>query len=287
MDPIQLGIQANTFLAQLTAWALVVVPSFLGAIVVLILGWWFAGWAERAVRRMLERQVGVEVTLRGVISSIVRYAILVMVLVAVLGQLGVQTTSILAALGAIGLAIGLALQGTLSNIAAGMMLLWLRPFRVGDSIDTGAVAGTVQELGLFASQLHTWDGVYLFVPNSQLWNVRIVNYSRLPTRLVDLKFGIGYGDDVEKGRQTLLHLAASDSRVLADPPPQFFVEQLGDSAVILCLRAWAANAEYWNVRRDLTERGKLALEAAGLTLPFPQHDVHLHAMSRAPEPEAA
>jgi small conductance mechanosensitive channel len=219
--------------------------------------------------------MGVDPTLRTVIASLVRYGILIIVLVAVLAQMGIQTTSILAALGAAGLAIGLALQGTLSNIAAGMMLLWLRPFRVGDYIDAGTAAGTVHELGLFATQLHTWDGIYQFVPNSELWNKKLINYSRLPTRLNDLGFSVDRGDDLDKGMEALQAAAVADKRVLSDPAPLTFVDQLGDSAVVLRLRVWSATADYWDVRRALTKSGKVALEAAGLTMPFPQRDLHV------------
>ena len=167
------------------------------------------------------------------------------------------------------------MQGTLSNIAAGMMLLWLRPFRVGDYIDTGSVAGTVKELGLFATELHSWDGIYQFVPNSELWNKKLINYSRLPTRLNDLAFGVDYDDDLDKGMEALLAAAGDDKRVMSDPAPQVFVDQLGDSAVVLRLRVWSANGDYWDVRRALTKSGKAALEAAGLSIPFPQRDLHL------------
>ena len=276
MDPKALTDQATTFLTQLSAWAALALPGFLSAILLFAVGWWVAGRAERAVAGLLDKTSRIDPTLRGVISSVVRYSILVLVVVAVLGQLGIQTTNILAALGAIGLAIGLAMQGTLSNIAAGMMLLWLRPFRVGDYVDTGTVAGTVKEVGLFASTLHSWDGIFLFVPNSQLWNTKITNFSRLPTRLVDLKFGVAYGDDIAAGLNVLTELAASDERVHSEPAPVVFVEELGDSAVVLALRVWTATPEYWNVRRDLTKRGKAELEAAGLSIPFPQRDVHVH-----------
>ena len=276
MDPKALTDQATTFLTQLSAWAALALPGFLSAILLFAVGWWVAGRAERAVAGLLDKTSRIDPTLRGVISSVVRYSIHVLVVVAVLGQLGIQTTSILAALGAIGLAIGLAMQGTLSNIAAGMMLLWLRPFRVGDYVDTGTVAGTVKEVGLFASTLHSWDGIFLFVPNSQLWNTKITNFSRLPTRLVDLKFGVAYGDDIAAGLNVLTELAASDERVHSEPAPVVFVEELGDSAVVLALRVWTATPEYWNVRRDLTKRGKAELEAAGLSIPFPQRDVHVH-----------
>lgn len=276
MDPAKLTDQATTFLSQLSAWAALALPSFLGAILMFAVGWWIAERAERGVGRLLDGTSRIDPTLRGVLSSLVRYTILVLVIVAALGQLGIQTTSILAALGAIGLAIGLALQGTLSNIAAGMMLLWLRPFRVGDYIDTGSVAGTVKDVGLFCSELHTWDGIFLFVPNSQLWNTRITNFSRLPTRLVDLKFSVGYGDDIATGLNVLTELAASDERVLSHPEPTVFVDGLSDSAVILALRVWTASSEYWNVRRELTKRGKVQLAAAGLSPPFPQRGIHIH-----------
>ncbi len=285
MDPKALTDQATTFLTQLSAWAALALPSFLSAILLFAIGWWIAGRAERAVAGLLNKTARIDPTLRSVISSVVRYSILVLVVVAVLGQLGIQTTSILAALGAIGLAIGLALQGTLSNIAAGMMLLWLRPFRVGDYVDTGSIAGTVKDVGLFACELHTWDGIFLFVPNAQLWNTKITNFSRLPTRLVELKFGVAYGDDIATGLNVLTELATSDGRVRSEPAPIVFVEELGDSAVILTLRVWALTAEYWNVRRDLTKRGKSDLEAAGLSIPFPQRDVYVHNVR--PDNEAA
>lgn len=282
MDPTQLTGEIETLLEGIIAWAVVAVPNLISALVLLIAGWWLAGRAAITLRRIIDNHV--DATLCTVIVSLVRYAILVLVVIAVLGQVGIQTTSVLAALGAVGLAIGLAMQGTLSNIAAGVMLLWLRPFRVGDYIDTGNVAGTVKEVTLFACELHSWDGVYQFVPNSELWNKRIINYSRLPTRMVDLSFRVAYGDDLEKGRDVLTQLAG-DARVHRDPAPQIFVNELSDSAVVLALRVWTANGDYWPVRRELTESGKAALEAAGLSIPFPQRDLHLrHAPEAAPRP---
>jgi small conductance mechanosensitive channel len=275
MDTTQLSGEVSTFASAAIAWAEVALPRLIGALLLLVVGWWVAVRASRAVARLLDRQTRIDPMLCTVISSLVRYTILIIVLVAVLGQLGIQTTSILAALGAAGLAIGLAMQGTLANIAAGMMLLWLRPFRVGDYIDTGSAAGTVMEVGLFASELHSWDGIYQFVPNAELWNRRIVNYSRLGTRLVDLKFGVAYEDDIPKGKETLLKAAGDDERTRKDPAPVVFVDELGDSSVVLRLRVWVTNADYWDLRRALTENGKAALEAAGLTIPFPQRDLHL------------
>jgi small conductance mechanosensitive channel len=272
---VQLSGEVSAWLTPLFSWATVAIPRVVGALLLLVVGWLVANRANHGIRQLLARQDRIDPTLSGLIASLVRYTILIVILVAVLGQLGIQTTSILAALGAAGLAVGLALQGTLSNIAAGMMLLWLRPFKVGDYIDSGSVAGTVVDLGLFASELHSWDGIYQFVPNSELWNKRIINYSRLPTRLIDLAFSVSYDDDLAKGQEVLRKLAGDDERVASDPAPQTFVDELGDSAVVLRLRVWAPNSDYWTLRRALTERGKTALEAAGLSIPFPQRDLHI------------
>lgn len=284
MDPKEITAQANAFVTELSALAAIALPRLLGVLVLVVGGFWVANWTDRTLRRLIDGRI--DPTLTSVVATLARYGILIVVGVAVLGQIGIQTTSVLAALGAVGLAIGLAMQGTLANVAAGMMLLWLRPFKVGDYVDTGAVAGTVKDVGLFASELHSWDGIYQFVPNSQLWNVRLINYSRLPTRLVELQIGVSYSDDLAKGQQTLLDLALADNRVLRQPEPIAFVSALGDSAVTLSLRCWGATSDYWTLRRQLTERGKLALEAAGLSIPFPQRDVHLYPVTPEETPEA-
>jgi small conductance mechanosensitive channel len=268
-----IGGEVGAFSAALAERLAVVLPNAAVALIMLAIGWALAGWAEHATGRLMER-AHMEPTLRGVTAAVVRYALLILVIVAALGQLGVQITSVLAVLGAIGLAIGLALQGTLANIAAGIMLLWLRPFRVGDYIQAGDVAGTVKTVGLFTSELHSWDGIFQFVPNSELWNKRIINYSRLERRLVDLRFGIAYSEDIEAARQALLELAKSDDRILADPPPFVFVDQLTESGVLLGLRAWTATANYWALRWALLEGGKARLQAAGLRMLLPQRVVH-------------
>ncbi len=275
MDLAQSTTQLSVFWTVIWTWAANVLPRLGGAVLILLLGFIIAQWASRAVYQMVRRSARIDATLKPIIKAVVRYAILVVILVAALGQLGVQTASILAALGAIGLAIGLALQGTLSNIAAGIMLLWLRPFEVGDYIESSNVAGTVMELGLFATQVKTWDGIYKFVPNSGLWNTTLTNYSRNPTRLVLLEFGIAYENDVAEGRRVLKEVATEHPDVLDDPEPIVVPLSLGDSAVVLQLRAWAPNPVFWAVRWDLTEAGKKRLEAAGLTIPFPQRVVHV------------
>ncbi len=178
MNITQLNQDFSAFTTKLAAWAATALPNVVGALLILGIGWWLSGVAARAIAHVVEKQPYVDPTLQGVLKRLVRWGLLVMVFVAALTQLGVATTSMLAALGAIGLAVGLALQGTLANIAAGIMILWLRPFRVGDYIDAGSAAGTVKDVGLFASHMTTFEGVALFVPNSELWGTKIVNYTR-------------------------------------------------------------------------------------------------------------
>ncbi|MGI9402916.1 MAG: mechanosensitive ion channel family protein, partial [Hyphomicrobium sp.] len=177
--------------------------------------------------------------------------------------------------GAIGLAIGLALQGTLANIAAGIMLLWLRPFRVGDYVSAGDAAGTVKEVGLFASTVVTFEGVFLFVPNSRLWNTKITNFTRSTPRMVRETFGIAYEDDIAKARKVLLKMVKGDERAHTDPPHSIYVSSLGDNSVALELRVWTKGSDWVALRFDVIERGKLALEAAGISIPFPQRDLYI------------
>ena len=247
----------------------------LGAVAILIAGVIVAGWARRSVLRILHRAPGLDDTLEPVISDIVRYAILVFVLIAVLAQFGVQTTSIIALLGVAGLAVGLSLQGTLQNIAAGIMLLFLHPFRIGDYIDAEGLAGTVEEIGLFTTHLRTYQGIYLEVPNGQVWNRSILNYSRVEARRLDIVVGISYDDDIDKAQAALLELMTSDSRANAEPEPQVMVKELADSSVNLNLRCWAAAGDYWSLLFDLNKAAKLRLDAEGISIPFPQRDVHL------------
>ena len=275
MDIAQTAQDLSSFAA--VAWAALAdfLPRLVAALLIFVLGYIVAGWGARASHSLLERTGRLDATLLPVIGAAVRYGVLIFVFVATLSQLGVQTTSVLAALGAIGLAIGLALQGTLQNIAAGIMLLWLRPFRVGDYIETSSVAGTVEELALFATRLKTWDGIYKFVPNSELWNTILTNYTRNATRLILIEFGIAYEDDMAEGRRVLKQHAEAHAKVLKNPEVQVVPLSLGDSAVVLQLRAWSNTSEFWATRWDLTQGGKKALEAAGITIPFPQRVVHM------------
>lgn len=257
-----------------TDWALALLPNLATALLVLVIGWILAGWARRVVNRLLGRVGAINPALPNILGAVARYGVLVVAGVIVLGELGIQTTSILAVLGAAGLAIGLALQGTLSNIAAGIMFLLLRPFDIGDNIEGGGIAGTVEELNLFHTRIRNNDGIFTFVPNSQLWNTTIANYTRNPTRLVRLEFGIGYDDDLAEGRRLLTALANETEGVLKDPAPVTVPLRLDDSAVVLQLRAWAHIDDFWNTRWRLTQEGKKRLEGSGFTLPFPQRTVH-------------
>ncbi len=249
--------------------------DFIGAIVIIVVGWMAANWLKRMVRKALDRQKAIDDTLKPFISSLVRYAVLIFVIIAVLAQFGVQTTSIIAVLGAAGLAVGLALQGTLSNIAAGLMILFLRPFKVGDYIDAEGISGTVDMIGLFVTEMRTFDGIYVSVPNAQLWNRTIKNFSRLPTRRLDLVVGVGYGDDLNKAIDVLSDILAKETRVLKDPEAQVLVKELADSSVNLNLRCWTSADDYWALLFDLTRTCKMRLDDEGISIPFPQRDVHV------------
>lgn len=267
MDTIQAGASA--------LWALAIAYSLsvVGALLLIIVGYVAAGLVQRLILTGLGRVRGFDATLRHFFATTARYAILILVLVMVLGQFGVQTASIIAAIGAIGLAIGLALQGTLQNIAAGIMLLVLRPFRIGEYVQAGSVAGTVEEIGLFATRLSTADGVYLLAPNSKLWNEPVVNFSRNPRRRNDITIGIGYDDDVELARRAMRELAEDDGRVLGEPVPIAFVAELGDSAVSVTLRYWTASPDYLAAGNDLLAAAKRAFEERGISIPYPHQEV--------------
>lgn len=266
--------ETQVLFKDLSPVAIDIALSVLSAIAILIVGLIVARWAANATRKALSRP-RFDATLALIFSAIVRYFIIIVVLVAILSQFGVQTASIIAALGAAGLAIGLALQGTLSNIAAGVMLLFLRPFQVGDYIDAEGIGGTVDEIGLFTIQLRTADGIYVSVPNSNIWNRQIMNYSRLPTRRVTIPIGISYSDDIEKAQQVLMELMQGDQRVLQTPEPQVLVTSLGESSVDLSVRCWSSTGDFWDLFWDLNKQSKEKLEDAGITIPFPQRELRI------------
>ena len=242
------------------------------AFVILMLGWWFSTKLSSAFERLLIRS-NVDATLRPVLRSVLLWMIRLITVIAVLGQFGVQTASIIAVLGAASLAIGLALQGTLQNIAAGMMLLFLRPFQVGEYIETSSIEGTVDEIGLFATKLTKADGLCLFVPNNQLWNSAVINYSRHDQRRMDLPIGIDYKNDPAIAIRALTALLATDPRVLQSPAPIVVVSDHADSAVMLKVRFWAKTSDFWAVRWDISQQFKPTLDAIGFSIPFPVREV--------------
>ncbi len=193
-----------------------------------------------------------------------------------LSKFGVQTASILAVLGTIGLAIGLALQGTLSNIASGFMLLVLRPFNVGDAVDIGGTSGVVDEIGLFVTEMHTFDNIAVTMPNSRVWGNELKNFSYNDTRRVDLEIGISYEDDIDKAMNVIKEILNADERVMAEPEPLLAVGSLGDNAVVLFVRPWTATANVWPLRYDLTKKIKQRFDEEDISFPFPQRDVHLY-----------
>ncbi len=260
--------------AEVSTFAVSYAFSILGAIILIIAGFIVANMVEKWVRRTLEHFRSFDATLTSFLSQVARYAVLVLVGVTVLAQFGVQTASIIAALGAASIAIGLALQGTLQNVAAGIMLLVLKPFRVGEFVEASGISGTIQAIGLFATEMKTVDGLYILAPNSSLWNTSVTNYSRNSRRRNDLVIGIGYGDDIDLAQQTMMDLAAADERILKDQEPVTYVSELGDSAVAVTLRYWTSTADWWQTRLDMTKAAKQAFDEKGISIPFPQRDVH-------------
>jgi small conductance mechanosensitive channel len=226
-------------------------------------------------RRSLTKSKHVDEMLSGFFAKLVKYLVMAVDIIAVLNQFGVQTTSLIAVLGAAGLAIGLALQGTLSNVAAGVMLLIFRPFKIGQYVEIGGQGGTVKELSLFTTELATPDNVQVIMPNASVWGSPVVNYSHHDTRRIDFILGISYDDDIDKALAAAKHVVDAEARVLPDPEPMFVVSELADSSVNLIARIWVNAPDYWAVKFDLTKRFKEHLEAEGLSIPFPQRDVHL------------
>jgi small conductance mechanosensitive channel len=262
------------------SWAMVVALvttyglSIIGAIVILIVGFVVAGWVRGSVSKAFSKFNRVDETLRGFFSSLAYYAVIVFTIIAVLSQFGVETTSFIAVLGAAGLAIGLALQGTLSNVAAGVMLLLFRPFKTGDYIEGGGLAGTVKSISLFVTELATPDNVQIIAPNSQLWGDAIKNYSFHPTRRVDIVIGIAYEDEIDKAIAAIVDEAKKDSRVHSDPAPLAAVTDLGDSSVNFTVRVWCNAGDYWPLKFDLTKNLKNRMDTVGISIPYPQRTLH-------------
>ena len=265
--------EMSVFSQELLAIALSSSVNILAGLGTIIIGFWLSSKASSMVRKQMSTLQRVDKTLTPILASIIRYAGFILTLVVALGQFGVQTTSIIAVLGAAGLAIGLALQGTLSNVASGIMLLLLRPFSVGDWIETNSISGTVREIGLFATQIDTFDNIYITVPNSSIWSATIINNSRHQIRRMDLDIGIGYNSDLNKVEKALITLT-KDKRILSDPEPQFLVVDYADSAILVRLRLYAQYDDFFALNWDLKRRLKPLLDAHNIEIPFPQRVVH-------------
>ena len=250
------------------------------AIVIFFVGKMVAKWLSQMTQStMIKRKV--DPALQHFVSSLVYYGLLTFVVIAALGQLGIQTASLIAVVGAAGLAIGLALQGSLANFAAGFLILVLRPFRIGDYVEVAGTAGTVSKIQIINTELLTPDNRRIIIPNSAITATNITNYSAMDTRRVDLTVGIGYGDDIDRAKQVLREVVESDQRVLAEPAMTIAVSNLGESSVDIIVRPWVNSADYWGVYWDLTEAIKKRLDQEGINIPFPQRDVHLYKIEQS------
>ncbi|MBU3069298.1 mechanosensitive ion channel [Aestuariicella sp. G3-2] len=243
------------------------------ALVVFFVGKWIAKMLASAFERGMASK-NIDPTVAHFTRNIIYYALFAVVVIAALGQLGVQTASFVAIVGAAGLAIGFALQGSLANFAAGVLLILFRPIKVGDYVEAGGSAGVVKEISIFTTILTTPDNKVVIIANNQVMSNNIVNYSTMPTRRVDLTVGISYGSDIKLAKQIMQEIADNDSRVLKDPAVQIAVKELADSSVNFVFRSWVNSADYWGVFFDFTEQVKLKFDEQGIEIPFPQMDVH-------------
>ena len=240
---------------------------FVGRIVISII--------VRGISKAMQKN-DVEKTLETFVCNLVRMALLIVVVIAAIGQLGIQTTSFIAIFGAAGLAVGLALQGSLSNFASGVLIVLFRPYKVGDFVEAAGIAGSVEQVQILTTILKTGDNKQVIVPNSQIMDSIITNYSANDTRRVDMVVGVSYDDDLDKVRKTLEEVVSADNRVLADPAMKIAVSELADSSVNFIVRPWCATSDYWPLTWDLTEAIKKRFDQDGISFPFPQQDIHLY-----------
>lgn len=250
------------------------------AIAIFIIGKIIARMISNLIESGLKRS-GTDEMLVGFLGNITYAVLLVAVVLAAIDSLGINVTSLMAILGAAGLAVGLALKDSLGNFAAGVMIIIFRPFNIGDYVDAGGAAGTIDEIGLFATLMHTPDNKRIIVPNSAIIGGNITNVSAMPTRRVDLVFGIGYDDNIGQARDIIMGLLNTDDRVLSDPEPTVTVGELGDNSVNLNVRPWVNAEDYWGLYFDMLENVKVKFDEAGISIPYPQQDVHMHEVKAA------
>ncbi|MFT4588533.1 MAG: small conductance mechanosensitive channel [Candidatus Binatia bacterium] len=262
--------------AMLVEWGI----NIIAALVIFIIGKWVAGMIRKTFEGVLTKR-NVDKTIVSFLGNLGYMLLLTLVTLMAVGKLGVNTTSFVAVIGAAGLAIGLALQGSLSNFANGVMLIIFRPFKAGDFIEAGGAAGVVEEIQVFCTKMRTGDNKQIIIPNSAVMGGKIVNFSTKETRRVDLVFGIGYDDDLRKAKDILKAVLAGDERILKDPESLVAVSELGESSVNFVVRAWVKTDDYWDVHFHLLETVKLRFDDEGITIPFPQQDVHMHQVAAA------
>jgi len=255
-------------------WAWGILPNILFAILTLIVGLWVIKFINRMVRKLFERK-DYDEALESFLQSFISIALKILLFVLVITQLGVKSSSLIAIIGAAGLAIGLALQGSLSNFAGGVLILMFKPFRVGDWISAQGLDGSVTEITIFYTKLTTFGNQIAIIPNGQLSNDNIVNYNALDDRRDNIKVGIGYGANIKEAKDIMLQICADNEEILTDPEPQVFVDGLGDSSVDLTLRFWAPTSVFWPAHFYVIEETKHRFDAAGIEIPFPQRDVHM------------
>jgi small conductance mechanosensitive channel len=271
MDPEMIEQGMDKLVDLITNYGLQVI----GALLILIVGRIVASIAASLTRRGLKK-ANVDDSLIGFLSSLVKTGIIIFAVIAALSKFGVQTTSFVAVLGAAGLAIGLAMQGSLSNFAAGVLILFFRPFKIGDAVEAAGIAGSVAEIGIFTTTITSWDNKKIIVPNSSITSGVIVNINANDTRRVDMIAGIGYADDIERAKSVLEKILADHPNVLENPAPTVAVVELADSSVNFVVRPWCKTADYWTVHFEVTRAIKEQFDAQGISIPFPQQDVHVH-----------
>lgn len=266
---------ADPYLAdQIIEKALAYGLSILAAVLILVVGLWSAKRIKIFFVKAMQKKE-VEPTLIGFLSSMLYGALAIFVVISAIGKLGVQTTSFVAVIGAAGLAVGLALQGSLSNFASGVLLILFKPFKAGDFVKAGGEAGVIVEVGILATEMKTPDNIQIIMPNSSIMGGSITNVSAYPTRRIDMTIGVGYGDDLNKAKQIMEDLLAADERVLKDPAVTIAVANLGDSSVDFVVRPWVKSADFWAVKFDFTKAVKEKFDAEGISIPYPQSQVHM------------
>jgi small conductance mechanosensitive channel len=271
MEAIKEFFSSADLMPMLSGWVIKIVIALL----IYLIGKWIAKRITNFVRKLMEARDS-DPTLVNFLSNVVYAILLIAVILAALDTLGLPVTSLVAVVGAAGLAVGLALKDSLGNFASGVMLVMFRPFKKGDFVEVAGVAGSVEEIRIFSTTLTTPDNKLIIIPNGQVASDTITNYSANDQRRVDLVFGVGYDDDLKVAREVLVRLCADHPKVLDDPETKIFVMNLGDSSVDFAVRPWAKTEDYWTVYSDLLEQAKVELEAAGCNIPYPQTDVHLH-----------